>query len=138
MNPCLQRLACGLTAAAASCVFAGSVQAGPAPTTAKPTNSNCFFSSNWEGWKSPTPDVIYLRVNMHDIYKLDLQFGSNRLNWPDSHLVNLMRGSNSVCTPLDLDLSVSDSSGFPEHLFIKALTKLTPDQVAAIPRKDLP
>jgi hypothetical protein len=136
MNASLQRLALGLAVASASWVLTGSVQAGPAPA-AKTTN-NCFFSSSWEGWKSPTPDVIYLRVSTHDIYKLDLQFGSNRLQWPDSHLVNLMRGSNSVCTPLDLDLSVSDSSGFPEHLFIKALTKLTPDQVAAIPRKDLP
>jgi hypothetical protein len=106
--------------------------ASPAPTT------NCFYVTQWQGWKSPSPDVIYLGVNMHDVYRVDLSAGSSMLSWPNMHLVSIVRGSDSICTALDLDLKISDDHGFTEPLIAKALTKLTPDQVAAIPKKYRP
>ncbi len=39
--------------------------------------------------------------------------------------------------PIDLDLKVANDH-IVEPLFIKAITKLTPEQVAAIPKKFLP
>jgi hypothetical protein len=76
-------------------------------------------------------------VHVRDIYRLDLSYGSTLLTWPDSHLINVMRGTNSICYPIDLDLKVGNN-GFLEPLFIKSITKLTPEEVAAIPKKDLP
>jgi hypothetical protein len=103
-----------------------------------PSTSNCFYVTQWQGWKSPSPDVIYLGVNMHDVYRVDLSGGSSMLNWPDMHLVSIVRGSDSICTALDLDLKISDDHGFTEPLIAKSLTKLTPEQVAAIPKKFRP
>jgi len=103
------------------------------------TNQNCFFVTEWQGWKSPSPNVLYLKVNMHDVYRVDLSAGSSQLQWPDMHLVSIVRGgSSSICGPLDLDLSVSDGHGFKEPLIAKAITKLTPDEIAAIPPKFRP
>ncbi len=113
-----------------------------APTDAKPAHhDDCFMSGRWSGWHSPAPNVIYLRVNVGDIYRIDLSAGSPMLLWPDVHLVNHVRGSDYICTPLDLDLSVAESGGgggIREPLIAKAITKLTPEQIAAIPKKDLP
>jgi hypothetical protein len=106
--------------------------AGPAST------NNCFFVTQWQGWKSPSPDVIYLGVNSHDVYRVDLSAGSSMLSWPDMHLVSIVRGSDSICSALDLDLKISDDHGFTEPLIAKSLTKLTPEQVAAIPKKFRP
>ncbi len=109
-----------------------------AQPAAAASRSPCFFVTQWEGWKSPRPDVIYLGVNMHDVYRVDLSGGSSMLNWPNAHLVSIVRGSDSICTALDLDLKVSDGNGFTEPLIARSLTKLTPEEVAAIPKKDRP
>jgi hypothetical protein len=122
-------------AVAGSLGFAG--QAMSAQTSGH--TDSCFLSRDWEGWKSPSPNVIYLRIGVSQIYRLDLSAGSNQLQEGDVHLINKVRGSDWICSPLDLDLQLADDHGiFREPLFVKSITRLTPDQVAAIPRKDLP
>ncbi len=111
----------------------------PAPGTAAPRQSSgCFFITQWQGWKSPSPDVIYLGVNQHDVYRVELSGGSPMLSAPDVHLVSVVRGSDSICTALDLQLAVADVNGFKEPLIAKSLTKLSPQEVAAIPKKYRP
>jgi hypothetical protein len=124
-----------LLTAAVGLALAGAAHAD-APA-AKP-KSSCFFSRDWSNWHAPNKDTIYLRVNVRDIYKIDLSAGGSQLlTWPDSHLINEIRGVDSVCSPIDLDLKVA-SDGIVIPLFVKAITRLTPDEVAAIPKKDLP
>ena len=111
------------------------------PSLAAPAqqpNTPCFWITQWEGWKSPSPKVLYLGVNMHDVYKVDLAAESSMLNAPGVHLVSEVRGSSSICNALDLRLSVADTGGMREPLFPVKLTKLTPAEVAAIPKKFLP
>jgi len=99
----------------------------------------CFFSNSWQGWSaSADGDALYLRVNLHDIYRVDLIPGSHVRKDSDRFLVSKVRGSNSICSPLDLDLTLSDHHGFREPLFPRSLRKLTPTEIAAIPRKNLP
>ena len=105
---------------------------------AAPDRAPCFFLTQWEGWKSPSPDVLYLGVNMHDVYRVDLAGGSSQLQAPDVHLVSTNRGSSSICSAIDLDLQVADSMGFSAPLIARTLTKLTPEEVAAIPKKFRP
>ena len=55
------------------------------------------------------------------------------------HLVSKIRGSNWICSPLDLQLQLADNHGaFEEPLFVKSIKRLTPDEIAAIPKKYLP
>jgi hypothetical protein len=104
---------------------------------AKPKTS-CFRARDWSGWRAPNKDTIYFRINVRDIYQIDLEAGgSTLLTWPDSHLINEIHGVDSVCSPIDLDLKVS-SDRIVIPLFVKSITKLTPEQVAAIPKKFLP
>jgi hypothetical protein len=123
----------------------------------KPAGTNCFAITQWQGRSSPSPNVIYLKVNMHDVYRVDLSGGSRMLQAPDVHLVSRVHGPNTICSAIDLQLEVSDNTGFSgnvgagirggfgdvgggvsEPLIASNLTKLTPDQVAAIPAKDRP
>jgi hypothetical protein len=99
---------------------------------------SCFLSSQWTDWKSPSPNVIYLKIDFHRVYRLDLSAGSSELQEPDVHLVSVIRGSDWICSPLDLQLEVSDMNGFREPLIVKAITPLTPDEVKAIPAKFRP
>jgi hypothetical protein len=105
------------------------------PAAADPAGSNhCFLSRNWEGWKSPDPNTIYVRVSVDTYYRFDLSAGSDQLKGPGVHLVTDIRGTSWICDPLDMRLYVVDNHGaFREPLFVKAITRLTPDEVAAIP-----
>ena len=99
----------------------------------------CFASNSWQGWSAPRDgDALYLRVGVHDIYRVELTPGTRVRHDGDRFLVNQVRGSNWICSHLDLDLTLSDHHGFREPLIARSLRKLTPAEVAAIPRKDLP
>ncbi len=112
--------------------------ADPAPP-AKP-GSQCFFVNEFQGWKAPDAKTIYIRVNLHQYYRLDLANTCSALLWPDSHLITHWRGSNSVCSAIDWDLKVAQDAtrGFATPCIVKTMTMLSPAEAAAIPRKFKP
>lgn len=127
-----------LAAAAALAVSGVAAPAMAGDTGAKPKAArSCFHHSDWDGWSAPNANQLYLRVN-RDVYQVDLSAGSNQLTWGSSHLISTVRGVDTVCSAIDLDLAVSDSSGFSTPLIAKSIRKLTLEEVAAIPKKDLP
>ncbi len=114
---------------------AGATLAQSDPAPAKRTRS-CFSLSRWHGgWRAAAKDVLYIGTDGGDVWRLDLNGGSPELLWPDRHLINIERGDDTVCAPIDLDLFVSDGHGFRTPLFVKSITKLTPEEVAAVPAK---
>jgi hypothetical protein len=125
-------------------VAAGALAVGALLATgaqaAEPVQKNsCFFTNSWSGWSSPSPNVLLLKVNMRDVYRVDLAGrGSSSLDRAGYFLVNQVRGPNTVCSALDLDLAVADHHGFYQPLFPTKLTKLTAEEIAAIPKKYKP
>ena len=128
----------GLMALAVAGLFTSTAQAQDgAQAKAKPARA-CFSLSDWQGWSSPSRDVLYMKVRNRDVYRLDLTRGSNQLGSAGSHIVSVVRGSDRICNPIDLDLRVSDGMGFAMPIRAKTITKLTPEEIAAIPKKDRP
>ena len=108
-------------------------------TTARNSDSGpCFFVSQWTSSSALDDNTILLRVNYRDVYKVVVTGGANELKYPGTFLVSQNHG-NTVCSHLDLQLSTADnSSHIKTPLIAKALIKLTPEEIAAIPKKDLP
>ena len=102
--------------------------------------TRCFFANEWQGWKAPNDHVMYVRVNMHDVYRVDFASSCHELTWPDSHLVTTFRGSDTVCTPLDLDIKVTQGGpgGIPEPCIASGISQLTPEEAKAIPKEFQP
>jgi hypothetical protein len=124
-----------LVALGAAALTATAAQAADKPTAGR----DCFLSRNWEGWSAPgESDFILLRVGIHDVYRVDLTPGTRVRKDPDRFLVNELRGSSWICSPLDLDLQIADHHGFREPLIARSIRRLTPAEIAAYPRKDLP
>jgi len=110
------------------------VQAQPKPA---PGSSQCFLSRDWSSWR-PSADSrsIYLRVGPSQIFRLDLGNPCETLQRPNARLITKIRGSSWICSPLDLDLRVSDDPrpGEGTACIVRGMTRLTPDQVAALPK----
>lgn len=128
-------LKAGLAAAAALALFGSGATAA---TTAAAPSRDCFFVNQWRGWSAPDGDTLYLRVGLRDIYRVELTPGSHVRKWPDRHLVQRVHGSNSICSHLDLSLTLADNIGTVQPLIARSLVKLTPEEIAKIPKKHLP
>jgi hypothetical protein len=109
-----------------------------AATPDKPnTTRNCFLTNDWQSWRGADANTLYLRVHVRDFYKVELSSGSPMVTDPANHLVSSVRVSPWICGPLDLDLKISDGH-ISEPLIVRSIVKLTPEQVAEIPKKVLP
>ncbi len=116
---------------------AGSIvqaQAKPAPNTAQ-----CFLSRDWSSWR-PSADSrsIFVRVGMSQVFRLDLSSACETLQRPSARLITTLRGGPWICGPLDLQLQVSDSPGIAVPCIVRGLSRLTPDQIAALPKAARP
>lgn len=109
---------------------------GAAAANAAP--AQCFYSSDWNGWKA-TPDgkSIYIRVGVNRLYRIDLASACPTLQAPNARLITRMRGSSSICGPLDMDLSVSDG-GFKTPCIVSDITPLSAAEASALPKSMRP
>jgi hypothetical protein len=131
----LIRIAAALAVAAA----APPAHAAAAQAPAGSEDKNCFVSGTWNGWSAiDDGDALLLRVGQRDFYRVELTAGTHAQKRPGEFLVNEVRGSIWVCSNLDLDLVIADRVGVRRPLIATSLRKLTPEEVAAIPKDDLP
>ncbi|HVV33415.1 MAG TPA: hypothetical protein VHC73_09330 [Vitreimonas sp.] len=103
-------------------------------------NRDCFSSTQWRGWSAPGDgDTLYLRVGLNDVYAVGLTPGTHLHRFGDQFLVNQIRGSTQICSPIDLDLTLNDPhGGIVRALVATSLRKLTPAEVEAIAPHDRP
>lgn len=126
----------GVLMAALALGFAATAARAAAPEP----REHCFpAGGSWSSWSAPgNGDVLLLRVHVNDIYRVDLTPGSHAYKSPGYYLVNVVRGSGWICSAIDLDLSLNSDYGIRRPLIAVSMRKLTPEEVAAIPRKDRP
>jgi len=120
----------GLAAISGLCATPATAAADP---NAKPPQ--CFESHNWQGWTaSPDAKTMYIKVMMHDVYRLDLVGSCPTLLIPNAHLVTVFRGPTQVCSAVDLDMKVSDG-GIATPCLVDKITPMSPAEVKALPAK---
>ena len=125
----------------ALCTFAVTAAAllcGVQAAAAEPSHDSCFRLSMLSSTRPDGDRRIYARVGANTFYRIDLASRCAALPFEGNHLVlTPTPGSDMICRPIDLDLKVSDG-GVSESCFIQSITRLTPEEAAAIPRKAKP
>jgi hypothetical protein len=125
---------------------AGSVQAQTVapdrPDASHPDKSHrdegqCFFITQFEGWRAADDKTVYIRVGGRDIYRLGMAGSCPELTAPDAHLITKTRGPDTICSAIDWDLSVSESGprAFPTPCIVGSMQKLSPSEAAELPKK---
>jgi hypothetical protein len=123
----------------AAIALAALTSSGAAQGAAKPTPSRleCFRDSDVSSWVAPDPRTLYLRVNTNQYYRVDLTRECSPLREHGARLITRSFGSDLICSPLDLDLRVSEGPGvFPQTCIVQGITRLTAAEAAALPRED--
>ncbi len=115
---------------------AGLGAAGASPAAPKPTRS-CFFSDQVNGWRQAGDKAVLVNVGAKQVYRLDL-FGPCRdLDTNFTIGLETRGGGNSICDGLDATIIASSPIG-PMRCPVTKVTKLTPEEIAALPKKDIP
>ena len=96
----------------------------------------CFWVQNVNGWSAADDHTVYLRTGVKDVYRLDLMGACQDITW-NQDIGLISHGSSSICSPLDATI-VSKGPLGPQRCPVRAVTKLTPDQIAAMPSKHRP
>lgn len=141
----IQKFALGaaLASGLAGVALAQAQSTPPASPTASPTGAAqstparaCFFSRDVRGFAAPDSKTLYLRVRSKDVYRLDMRGRCADLDW--EHHVGLdSRGSSSICAPIDVTVMVRGPIGV-SRCPVEAITRLTPEEVAALPKRARP
>lgn len=125
--------------------LAATAIAGPslAQTSAAQTSASgnqqrsCFYGGNLNGFNAIDNQTVLLRVGVREVYEAKLFSPSNDLKWVNG-IALVSRGGNFICSNLDADIVVPSNTMGPQKYPVTSLRRLTPAEVAAIPRKNRP
>jgi hypothetical protein len=121
-------------AMAAALALGASAQPPPGSPPPKPRPS-CFWANRVENFAAVDEQNLYLRVGNHDIYRARLFSTCFELDWVH-HLALVSRGSSLICEGpnLDVDVVVRDIATGRQRCPVTDIRRLTPDEVAALPK----
>ena len=128
-------------AAAAALVLAAAAASAPlAVSSASAQGRQCFRAQDWHGSAAGGPRDIYIRVGMHDIWRLAMADDCPGARFPGPVSIgDLVTGSNEICSAVDLQITVAPLGGSNHSAcIVKSINKLTPDEAKALPRKAMP
>ncbi|HEY3695677.1 DUF6491 family protein, partial [Phenylobacterium sp.] len=83
--------------------------------------------------------TVYIRTGSRDIYRMDLLIPCPDVDWNQRVALRSSRGAGgSICNALDAEI-ISHATGLgPQRCPVKTLTKLTPEEAAALPKHAKP
>jgi hypothetical protein len=125
-----------LAAATAALLTLAATAASAADTSAP---NQCFWARNVTSFAAPDDHTVYVRVNLRDVYRLDLMVSCPDVDWNNRvALVSSHGAGGSICNALDAEI-VSHATGIGrQRCPVKTLTKLTPEEIAALPKHAKP
>jgi hypothetical protein len=120
-------------------MLAGPAAAAPQSKPAAPARQ-CFYSRDITSWREAGNQAVNLQVNNRDVYHLDLMGPCPQLRFTGERIgVKTRRGDPIICGGLDIDVLVPQpGGGLPTICPVTQITKLTPDEVKALPKGQRP
>jgi len=125
--------------AALSVVALTSTMPQAAKAADKPGAQQCFNTRMLNGFNAPNDHTLYIRVGVNDVYRLDLGAGCTDIAFKqDIGLRSVPPGDSFICNPLQTEIVYGGAGGIPERCQVDAMHKLTPDEYAALAKRDRP
>lgn len=131
----------GLAAISAAALAAPAwAPASAQPAAAPPPpdhHDQCFARRDINGFAAPNDRTVYIRVGVKDVWRLDLMTDCTGLSFHEGFGLKSQPDDAFVCDPLSETVIIRDA-GITQRCPVQAITKLTSDQVAALPKHDRP
>jgi hypothetical protein len=111
----------------------------PADATQSRHGNSCFYIRNADNFAATTTETVYVRVGVRQVWRLKLFATCLDLNWVH-HMALSSRSSSWACEGSNPDLYVGvRATGLGrQRCPVTDIKKLTPEEVAALPKGDRP
>jgi hypothetical protein len=103
----------------------------PADPSGKPTRT-CFFTNAANGFAAADDNTVNIRVGVKDVYQFEMFSPCRDIRWSEG-VALVSRAGSSICTGLDAEIVTRSPIG-PQHCHVRAVRKLTPTEIAALPK----
>ncbi len=105
--------------------------AGPAAAQ----SGTCFRLSDMGNHRAADSQTLYVAMGRKEVWRFDMNGAClSGVGFGDPLVVTPTGGASLICKPLDLDIKVSHM-GMLSPCMLKAMTKLSPAEVEALPKK---
>lgn len=107
------------------------------PAIAKPVEGRqCFWTRQADGFAAQDDHTVNVRVSSRDVYRFEMMGHCPDIDW-NQQIALVSRGSDSICTGVDAEIITRSPIG-PMRCPVSHIHKLTPDEIAALPKKARP
>lgn len=107
------------------------------PDQAKPKPAKqCFWTRNANGFAAPDERTLNVRVGVRDVYQFEMFGRCDDVDWANRIAVR-SRGGSHICEGIDAEI-ISPTTLGPRRCPVKTVRKLTPAEVAALPKRSRP
>lgn len=127
-----------MIASAASAIALLTVSSAPAAEPIKDPAQprQCFYSRMVTSFAAADEKTLYVKVRNRDVYAFEM-FGRCPYIDFNQRLALRSRGASRICTGLDAEI-VSRTPTGPQRCPVRSLRKLSPQEIAALPRHARP
>lgn len=99
-------------------------------------HNDCFWTRNANGFAAQDDKTLNVRVNSRDIYQFEMMGHCPDMDW-NQQIALVSRGGDNICTGMDAEVVTHSPIG-PMRCPVHSVRKLTPEEVAALPKKARP
>ena len=107
----------------------------PEEANAKPARQ-CFWTHEVNSFASSDDRIVNVKVGVKDVYQFEMFGRCNDVDWAQ-RIALVSRGSDYICTGLDAEIVTHSPIG-PQRCPVKNIHKLTPAEIAALPKRARP
>lgn len=128
-----------LVIASAAALAAGALPALAADQAKPEAGSQCFRMSQIRNHTKADNETLYFSVGARDVYRVAMSGACLAgASSSDPLIMEPVGGTDLICRPIDLNLKVKLGPGGLSPCIIKQITKLAPEEIAALPPKVKP
>jgi hypothetical protein len=128
-----------ITLAALAALLAGGASPVALAKSAAPKydRNQCFYSRNVTSFAAPDDKTLYVRVANRDVYRFNMFGPCPDIDW-NQRLALVSRASPWICNGMDAEVITRATGIGVQRCQVSSMQKLTPQEVAALPRNARP
>jgi len=96
----------------------------------------CFWTHQASSFAAADDKLVNVRVGVKDVYQFEMFGRCHEIDWQNK-IALVSRSGSSICTGMDADIVTPTSIG-PQRCAVRAVRKLTPEEVKALPKRAKP
>jgi hypothetical protein len=101
-----------------------------------PTHNDCFWTRNVDSFAAPDDHTLNVRVGMRDVYQFEMFGPCQDIDW-NQRIALISRTGSNICSGMDAEVVTHSPIG-PQRCAVRSMRKLTPEEIAALPRRARP